>query len=1822
MLLNQLVRINEAGIVADSVNFGLMEQPDTNQKLCEGFVFNYDKDKPEESTVGVLEALRSSYDSRNQANVHLLVQQYGKGKSHFAVAIANYFSKPADSPEVQGILTAIENASGRGSAIAQRLLSYKKHGRHLVVCLSGDRPGDIRKQFLQALLKTLEAEGIKDSVAQHICAEPLSYLQRLDANPQERERAEEYLESIGSSDGNLDAIARQLQKSNSTVIPTLKDLAKHLTGFVPDWNINVDIEEILKDLIKTHCSGENSRFQGILILFDELNFYLQNWAKDPIGSGGTTLQNITNICEAYKSKIALLSFTQIDPSLAIGIPAGSRDDHRRLVSRLAPKGSTYQKVASSLELVLDNLLIQDKETPAWKSFWTTWSNTLLAETNSAYEKRIARYKSTGWTRDKFHQVLTVGCFPLHPLTAYLLCNLAFTVDRTALQFIKKEAKEFIQNQPLTLEQADSKLNFIYPIALIDTFIGNFTDDSNYNKYREAYGALAGSDDPHEAVVLKALFLYHASSSSNAPITKDDRESHEEVLASFTGLSTLQVKAALNKLMATRDVIYYKPEVKLYRFWSGIAPTGIEKEIEDEIKEKSREISVDRVVAFCQSNIEQFLDSKTLAAKYFVDTNKLVLEDWQFEHKVYTIDGFTRALTSDQTLRLTEQRGILAYVVGETQADLQDFRRRVDGLLAKSPIRDRIAVAIPSDETGELATVLLKIQTLKNKEVAERRSLGQAYDELLKRWQEQVNTQAEKMLRSCTYHCVGVEKIPPAEREKPQRVISVLLENLYAFVPPIDGIDKLRSGHMTGRKVVGFVSRQLLAENLTAPLPDNTYSFVDTLFVSRWKLLKKTSRKYTAHEPENERVKAAWDLISKTTDLGEQPEKVVDLQKIWKALSEAPYGYNEYTFTMLLAGWLSYHRKEVALKGNATIPAAGRRGTDQVTVEIKSLKEWAEVESEDDPRNIFKKPDEFVKKWIVTGNAKLIRRKKVLPPIQPQSPISHNEAEQYLLAVQTYLEAGEPDPTEIGSVTKVRDQVAAGVAQINEWFHPVKAAESLADDAPLDLLLEVYPKLLLSPPSLVLRDDIISVRTTQQQRDRHAQALQAVNDKIEQLVDVQSECSETLSSEEACGTYKGEIQRYLTQISQVTSLPPHLAEALQYSLKAADRRLIELKETAKMRECLSQIEGRFKSLGNSPTQQDYRTTREAIEALAQATPAVKQDETYDQILLDLNRDYDSLTQQVEIWEEQSTGLVSPEQIHALKGEINGRRYRFTEEFSTQKITKLLEYLDRELSQSRNKDEAVKAIKDTLSTAHRKLERIRDVAANKLPEAFQSYQELVGISIPSVDPSIALEGYQQELEGFKAKGRNALISEGFAKIYSFELKQLEKYGQLKNLLQQRLDFISPYEDFADVKASLEEALQNLEIRHAELQQKQQEQQRKADDDKIIRFIRSKYKLPKTNTIQFLEDGIREIESYQSRLYEAETFISEIEQIIHTLEDKIANHSKSLDALRDHLSQTINLRELEQIQTEHARSEFVFKDSSQYTAYQSLQQQFQEIKADLEKLQALEIRSQQSASIASCHEVLTAVDGERTTLHHLDRFQHKLNDLANSLQHKIQTYTQELDDFDHRSKHLNNAREAQKLHEELLKQSVCYAQSESSDRYETISTNIRYLIELLQISETETKTLEACQSQLEKLVQWRENIDGLDPSIKERFDAIRAATEQTEARLLQRQQNEAARWLNNLQSQAAELQNSADEAEKSKLANKILNKIQREQSQHSEKLNTVDQASLQEIERQCEAEVASDRENQIKILFQQLPRAQRISLYRQLEAYLADPTEEFNG
>jgi len=49
--LKQIVRINESGIVADAVNFSMMDDEEKNLNLCKGFVFNYSQEAIKSSTL-------------------------------------------------------------------------------------------------------------------------------------------------------------------------------------------------------------------------------------------------------------------------------------------------------------------------------------------------------------------------------------------------------------------------------------------------------------------------------------------------------------------------------------------------------------------------------------------------------------------------------------------------------------------------------------------------------------------------------------------------------------------------------------------------------------------------------------------------------------------------------------------------------------------------------------------------------------------------------------------------------------------------------------------------------------------------------------------------------------------------------------------------------------------------------------------------------------------------------------------------------------------------------------------------------------------------------------------------------------------------------------------------------------------------------------------------------------------------------------------------------------------------------------------------------------------------------------------------------------------------------------------------------------------------------------------------------------------------------------------------------------------------------------------------------------------------------------------
>jgi hypothetical protein len=962
MLLNQLVEVNQKGLVARAVSFSLMDVPDKNLKLCEGFVFNHDNDanRAKNTTVGILHAIRHSFHSASKPNVHLIVQDYGKGKSHFALTVANFFKHPYSSYEVQGILAQLRSAAGENSYVYEDLLAYKKLGNHLVLCLSAEDVTDMRKHFFKVLNQELERHGITDTISQQNCREPLNFLQKLDGG--ERQKAEAYLKSNSST--TLADVVRRLSENDFKAVSIAKEICIHVKGVVPDFSGEILVKDTIDELIANYC-GSGKRFNGILILFDELYEYLQKWSSDPIGAGGLFLQNITQACQDHSSKIALVCLTQRRPSAVR--PPKNGEDYNRLASRIETP-STYNPKAS-LELVLDGLLEQPLESSIWKDFEKKWGDELKRKSLYVFSKYAEEYyRGINWKHEDFYRHLTIGCFPLHPLTSYLLCNLSFTQDRSAIDFVQEEVEQLIHDRQV---EENGKLNFIYPISLVDAFEGNFANPEANPEYTAVFSDYSYSlnkvntssdSDPNEVAVLKALLLFYTSSGR---IKKSDKDKHEEVLESLTGLSSARISTILEKLCKIREVIYHSPADNTYRFYGG--GKGIDElrhRISDEIKNK--EISIDNIETHCSSNVATYIRDIT-TPQQFTEAKKLKDEDWFFKNEVYTVRRFKSLIQRRTPFNIGDQAGVVAYVIAETNEEISLLKRDINRLIEQHPYRDQIVIAIAQRPVEELGQLLLMKETAKNLKAQE---FGAALTQLREQYEQQIERETKELFNSFTFYCHIIEDIPIRDRASASIVVSEILERSYSLIAPTGGVFGLKNN--AASEVIGDITKRLARGDVYAKdLPAKAIfkNIIDPVFVRSWGLLRLTNQQYKVTVPSEKNVKAAWEEISKMTALSDnQSEKSVELTQIYTTLSAPPYGYNPFTFTILLAGWMAYHRSEIFLKGASGITSG------QQSVPIKPLKDWAET-------NIFNKPKDFVNKWILASGKSplLIRRKASVEP---------------------------------------------------------------------------------------------------------------------------------------------------------------------------------------------------------------------------------------------------------------------------------------------------------------------------------------------------------------------------------------------------------------------------------------------------------------------------------------------------------------------------------------------------------------------------------------------------------------------------------------------------------------------------------------------------------------------------------------------------------------------------------------------------------------------------------------------------------------------------
>lgn len=1255
--LHQLVKANSAGFT-NAVDFGMMNNPEQNRQLCEGFIFNYEDNQPKNSTVGILNALREGFHSPGKPSIHLMVQDYGKGKSHFALTVANFFQKPSNSEEVRSILTRVENAVGSESHILlQQLRSYKERGRHLVFCLSGVDVFDLRQEFLDVVQKTLANEGITGTKAQNIVGRPLEFLHQVVNKPEEKAQAEVFLRPQGY---DLPGLIQKLEAADTTVVPIVTALAEHIRELTPDFRPHVKVKEILEELIQKYCRGENARYRGILVIFDELHKYLQQWADTPLASGNAALQEMTEVCENYRNNISLLCLSIRRPLTFT--PSKNQEDYKLLATRLEMPNSTYEP-AASLELVLKNLIQQKTDTSTWQDFYRRWQDTLEAESRAVYRERTrSYYTSHHWNEDTFFNTVGVNCFPLHPLTTYLLCNLNFTQGRRILQFVEGDRHgiaSFIREQPAEI---DGHLNFLRPVVLVDAFEDNFANpEANiqyiglYGNYRSALTKLqaASNVDPDEFLLLKALFLYYAS------VDKITSGPHSEILAMMTGLAAPKVRQVLRKLHEVRRVIYPDTSGKIYDFFrDGADPDSLRQKLREATA--ATEASIDLVVSHCQTCIDKnsYVTSIT-EPKRFIQEKHLRAENWFFQNRVVNA-ATLRAKIGDDTwlkdLQDANARGRVIYVLAEKDEEITALNTDIDALLEKSPLKDRLVIAVSNRPTANLARQLLELNhlsTITQENTAAATQIRQDYE-------RQINDQIRNLFSSCTYHCdpVVMGNLPPSETVRCEAIVSALLEHHYRLAPPIASNDKMVGGR--NAKVLRDIMMQLLVDNLRPPFSNRSYdTVIDQVLIGEWQILEKQGQMYRVKEPNNRNIKAAWDKISAMTALDDQDDKRVNLADIWDELKISPFGYHEHAFTALLCAWMAAHRKEILLVGKASTRSGSR-------TERHPVKDWVEN------TEIFSKSNELMN-WIRRGNAQLVRRK---PSARPEIPsqVDYDAAKTLMQEIDACLEF-EVDDTVRGELEISKQQISNCLKQIDKACQPFQQISNYLRDPdanyPLTGLLEKYQSFpdCVSPVS----DSAVTVIPTTVQQDMPQIARQSLEEAIGRSIQALIHQQQPLSSPEQCRDYKQELENYRNQLSELPQFARFIDDIAR-SIRKVDEQISFIQETEKCRQSIQKVRALYDGLSSTANQQDYEDCLQKIESEAKSIPIIRQQPEYQNILHQIQQKQEQLITQLKSWENNLAETPSKQALKNIREQIIRQQIRYTNTDCEQTISTLVVRID--------------------------------------------------------------------------------------------------------------------------------------------------------------------------------------------------------------------------------------------------------------------------------------------------------------------------------------------------------------------------------------------------------------------------------------------------------------------------------------------------------------------------------------------------------------------
>src|SRR5437868_4485625 len=144
--IKDIISINSQAVLSNAIQLAWYYDPTQraeNNRLVSGYVFGNGVNRrignqTHISSLPAFERIRDAFGNPSASNIFTIIANYGHGKSHFALVLANYFGLQPNSPVLEEIIKHIETCSDKVTADQFRFFKSHTQKSQLVVTLAGD----------------------------------------------------------------------------------------------------------------------------------------------------------------------------------------------------------------------------------------------------------------------------------------------------------------------------------------------------------------------------------------------------------------------------------------------------------------------------------------------------------------------------------------------------------------------------------------------------------------------------------------------------------------------------------------------------------------------------------------------------------------------------------------------------------------------------------------------------------------------------------------------------------------------------------------------------------------------------------------------------------------------------------------------------------------------------------------------------------------------------------------------------------------------------------------------------------------------------------------------------------------------------------------------------------------------------------------------------------------------------------------------------------------------------------------------------------------------------------------------------------------------------------------------------------------------------------------------------------------------------------------------------------------------------------------------------------------------------------------------------